>query len=89
MGTCSQEAANEQFGISLQAQNVELDGMNERMKQGSSGELAVKDYDVFKGQRSHVRKFGQTGKALRPGLRVKGRVRYPAAFQSDDSDFVQ
>ena len=89
MGTCSQEAANKEFGVSFQSQNIELDGMNERMKEGSGGNVAVKDYDVFKSQRSHVREFGQTGKALLPGLRVKGRVRYAAAFQRDDPDFIQ
>ena len=88
MGTCSQEAANKEFGVSFQSQNLELDGMNERMKEGSSGNVAVKDNYVFKSQRSHVREFGQTGKALSPGLGVKGRVRYPAAFQRDDPDLV-
>src|SRR2546427_1459903 len=89
VGARSQEAANKQFGVSLQAQNVELDGMNERMKQGSSGNVAVKDHYILKSQRSHVREFGQAGKALLPGLRVKGRVRYAAAFQSDEPDLVQ
>ena len=89
MGACSQKAPNKEFGIPFQAQNFELDGMHQGMKQRSSRNLAVKDHDVLKSQRSHVREFGQAVKTLRLGLRVKGRVRYPAAFQSDDPDLVQ
>src|SRR6267143_2169519 len=59
------------------------------MKKSSKGNIAVKDQDVFKSQRSHVGELRQVCKTLRLGFGIKGRVRHVAFFQNDESDLLQ
>ena len=42
------EAAHEDFGIALQSQNFELDGVHQAVKQGALADFLVEDHHIEK-----------------------------------------
>src|SRR5271163_4745737 len=54
VGMSSKEATDQKAHVSLQSQDLKLDGMHQCAKEGAVGDSLVRHYDIQEGHRSHL-----------------------------------
>src|SRR5579862_3887089 len=83
------KAADEKFGVTLQAQNLKLHGMHESVKQATLADFLVEDNYVQKRQRMHVPHLGEIHKTQSLGFRIEGRIGHALTVQLDQPYSIQ
>ena len=89
VGASFKETENPKFGITLEAKNVDLQSMHERVEQGAVGEFFVEGDEIDEGEGVHVADGGEIveSESLRLGVEIgNGEAR---AVKFDDADPVE
>jgi len=89
MGLRLYEALYEEFGITLEAEDLKLDGVHQGVEQGTFGERLVENQDVEEGQGVHVGDLGEIVESEGAGLGIEGRRGNTPAVEFDDADLVE
>ena len=84
-----QKASYKQLGVPVEAENLKLNGVHERVEKSPFGQSFVEDHDVDECKGFHVGDFGKVVKALGSSVGIEVGSGDPLPLEFDDANVVE